>query len=83
MKTSDSSLQSSNHEQPANVASGWSGLIVTLALYAAVPLLIFVGVRSHVPLLMFGGVLALIFAVGLSCGFFTLQRGKELLGVAE
>jgi hypothetical protein len=55
MKTSDSTLQSSNHEQPARVASGWMGLVVNVALYAAAPLLIFVGARSHVPLLMFGG----------------------------
>ena len=73
MKTSDSTLQSSNHEQPARVASGWMGLVVNVALYAAAPLLIFVGARSHVPLLMFVGGGALIAAVGLSCGFFSLQ----------
>jgi regulator of protease activity HflC (stomatin/prohibitin superfamily) len=79
MKTSDSTLQSSNHEQPARVASGWMGLVVNVALYAAAPLLIFVGARSHVPLLMFGGGGALIAAVGLSCGFFTLQPNEGMV----
>ena len=79
MKTSDSTLQSSNHEQPARVASGWMGLVVNVALYAAAPLLIFVGARSHVPLLMFVGGGALIAAVGLSCGFFTLQPNEGMV----
>jgi regulator of protease activity HflC (stomatin/prohibitin superfamily) len=52
---------------------------MTVALYAAVPLLIFIGARTHVPLLMFGGVLALIVAVGLSCGFFTLQPNEGMV----
>ena len=79
MKTSDSMLQCANHEQPASVATGWAGLVVTIALYAAVPLLIFVGARSHIPLLMIVGVVALIVAVGFSCGFFTLQPNEGMV----
>ena len=79
MKTSDSSFQSSNHEQPAHEASGWVGLIVTIALFLAVLLMIVVGVRSHVPLLMVSAVVPLLVAVALSCGFFTLQPNEGMV----
>lgn len=79
MSTSNNSPQSSNHEQPASVTSGWIGLIANLALYAAVPFLIAVGGGNRSPLLIMGAVAALLVAVLISCGFFTLQPNEGVV----
>lgn len=79
MKTSDATLQSSNHEQPARVASGWIGLVVNVVLYAAVPILIVGGASQRLSVLAMGGVVLLLLAVTLSCGFFTLQPNEGVV----
>jgi len=79
MSTSDTSPQSSNHEQSASVTSGWFGLVTNLALYVAVPFLIVVGGSNRSPLLMMGAVVALLAAVLISCGFFTLQPNEGVV----
>jgi hypothetical protein len=76
MSTSNSTSQSLNHEQPARAASGWVGLLVNLALYVAAASLVAFGASSRFPLLAVAGVLLLILAVILSCGFFTLQPNE-------
>lgn len=79
MKTPDSMLQSSNHEQPARVASGWIGLMVNVALYAAVPVLVFGGAGQRLGVLALIGVVLLLVAVLMSCGFFTLQPNEGVV----
>lgn len=76
MSTSDSMPQASNHEQPARVASGWMGLLVNLALFIAVPILIVTGANNHQSALIMGAVVALLVAVTMACGFFTLQPNE-------
>lgn len=71
--------QASNHEQPARVASGWMGLLLNLALYMAVPILIVNGVNHHQSASIMGAVIALLVAVTLSCGFFTLQPNEGVV----
>lgn len=70
-------VQNQNSERAIRPSSGWLALVVTLALYLAVPVLFIVAARLHLG----AGVAAiavpsLIVAVIMSAGFFTLQPNE-------
>jgi regulator of protease activity HflC (stomatin/prohibitin superfamily) len=79
MSNPDSNPQSSNHEQPARVASGWVGLLVNVGLYAAVPALVVAGSSGRLPVMILVALLVLLCAVAMSCGFFTLQPNEGVV----
>ena len=72
-----SAAQNQNVERSIRPAGGWFALLLTLGLYAAVPVLFVVAARLHL-----GGPMAalavpcLIAAVVMSAGFFTLQPNE-------
>lgn len=70
-------VQNQNSERAIRPSSGWLALVVTLALYLAVPVLFIIAARLHLG----AGVAAiavpsLIVAVIMSAGFFTLQPNE-------
>src|SRR5581483_954901 len=72
-----SSAHPQNLERVIGAASGWLPLVINFALYFAVPALITIGARAHEgPALAVLGIVALIAAVIMSMGFFTLQPNE-------
>ncbi|WP_221030136.1 SPFH domain-containing protein [Actomonas aquatica] len=65
-----------NHEQRISSASGWAFLALNLFSYLAVVALIIGAAVAKVPLLAILGVLLLLTAILMSCGFFTLQPNE-------
>src|SRR5664280_3537911 len=82
MNTSESAVETRNHELPVRAASGWLSLLVIVALYVATLGAFVAGVvaaMAYQPsggwLLGASGVLLILSIVG-SCGFFTLQPNE-------
>jgi regulator of protease activity HflC (stomatin/prohibitin superfamily) len=82
MNTSESAVETRNHELPVRAASGWLSLLVIVALYVATLGAFVAGVvaaMAYQPsggwLLGTSGVLLILSIVG-SCGFFTLQPNE-------
>jgi len=65
-----------SRERPAAAANGWLLLVIDLALYAAAIGFIAAADRDASAPLVLGAVAFLIAALGLSCGFFTLQPNE-------
>jgi regulator of protease activity HflC (stomatin/prohibitin superfamily) len=76
MNTPASLTQSQNHERISRAPSGWLMLLITLALYAGCVVLLIQGVRNRAPLFIAPAIIALLVAIVMSCGFFTLQPNE-------
>lgn len=71
-----SSLRVQNAERPRRALNGWVLLFVVLALYPSAVALFIAGIRDEIGVLVAAGPATLIFAVVMSCGFFTLQPNE-------
>ena len=67
---------SHNVERPISAASGWVCLLITVALYAAVPILIVATARTVGGGGILLGIVCLLAALVMSAGFFTLQPNE-------
>lgn len=72
--TSASHIQS--RENPTAAANGWLFLLIDLALYATAAVLVAVAGRGDSTLTVSATIVALIAAIIISCGFFTLQPNE-------
>ncbi|GAB5562579.1 MAG: SPFH domain-containing protein [Synoicihabitans sp.] len=71
--TNENSPSTTNHERRVSAMSGWAMLALNLLMYIGAPALFIATGISKVPLFAVLGVLLLLAAILVSCGFFTLQ----------
>ncbi len=71
--TDQISSSSTNHERRVKANSGWAILALNLLMYIGAPALFIATGISKVPLFAVLGVVILLAAILVSCGFFTLQ----------